>query len=295
MLVSEIVNRAQSEAFHASQLAYPRWDTVATAISDTTTLTLVTAGRVANLPDSAVLEFDNSSMELALNKSTAGATATLQERGFLESTAGASHPVGTRVLIQNPFPRIVIFNALITLIRSLRAFGIYSRAVDTSATLSTTAPVALNSSAYDTAGDIWYKTGQRWQRLRKSIEYEVLYDISPLEVQFWVGMQGASLRLPYKKDFVVPTALTSDLTATGLLSDSLQTHLPKGIAAMLLSGQEVSRAHSEHIKNALEREGRPIGALTSIARNLNNEWLNGVILERQRLSLSDPITIEYAR
>ena len=287
LTVSDVIERTINEHLHSGGANIPQWTTLTNNL-DTTTKTFAVGTRISVPPDS-VLEFLDPSMEMALNNITSGSTVEVHERGYLETTA-ASHLAGTRIVVNNPWPRIVLFNTLKGLISSLYAYGLYRRTLDTSRTLSTVAPVALNALDRDVATTIRYRSGTSWYRLHKGDDFEVIHEASPIEIQFYGGMQGATLRLVTKRDFTAPTALTDDLDTLGIPT-SLQQFMSLGLASMVLQGKEVPEVQAEHIRRSLANQDRPVGSRISVSNALWQAFMRQVALERTRQMEANPPAI----
>lgn len=292
MLVSECLERAQSELLHAGHMNLPAWDIQSGTITSSATA-LTVDGRADDIPAGSVIEWDDSSMELALVKSATDTAVTLQTRGYLESTA-ASHADDARILISNPFPKITLFNSLKAILGSLYGHGIYIAAVDTSNTYSSITPISLPSGAKDTFPTILVSpTGTGYAKLVKGTHFEVLQAFTPPKVQFLRGAyDGAALTIQYKKDFTRPTTLADDLTTLGV-SEGLQESLPLGIAGRVLQGRDVPKAQADHIRRVLETQSIPLGAVTQISRQLWAGFLQEIQAERVRLMEANPPTILY--
>lgn len=291
MLVSELIERCKSEYLHAGNVQIPSWDVQEGALT-IGGVTLTLEGRADNVPDDGVLEFYDSSMELALVKDAVGNVVTLQERGFLETTA-AAHVDGTRVVLDPPYPRQVIFNALKSVLSSLYAYGVYDREFHES-TYNAITPITLPAVATEPLSVIWVSrgTGLGWNKLIRGAHWEPIHLSDGIRVQFYHGgSQGRTVQIPYKRAYQEPTALTDDLDNFGV-STTLQPHLPLGIAGQLLLGREVPKLHAEHIKRQLEGQNVPVGSLANIGRLLWQTFIQQhVQAERSRLSEITPPVI----
>ena len=291
--VLEIIQRTYSENLFAGAANPPAWDiqTNTPTISDSSTA-LTVEGRQDAIPRETVLEWDDATMELALVKSVSGTSVTLQERGYLNTT-GATHNVNTRVILDNPFPKIAVFNTLRSIVSQLYALGLYSIGSDTSNSYTTSAAITLPSAARDTFPYMWLLLGTRYIKLQRGRDFEVLYDFSPLKVQFFNTLYGSgTLTIPYKKDFTRPTAVTDDLDTLNV-STSVQDFLPLGIAGQLLLGKEVPRAQAEHMRRILAQQGIQAGTLAQLGRVLWTGFLERVAAERQEQFERNPTVIVY--
>lgn len=295
--VKEILERAESEFLRAgSGVNLPSYEIQSGAMT-IAGLTLTLEGlRGIKVSRDSVIEWDDDSMELALNKTTAGNVLTLQQRGYLE-TDPATHTAGTRVLIDNPFPKKVLFNALKSVIRVLYGFGVYRRQYAASLTYNTTTPVALPSDAEDTQAHIFVARGAGlgYMKLTKGTHFDVIPLSTGQSVQFYYGgTQGQALVLPYKAEYAAPTALSDNLTTLGL-SESLQDALPMAVAARILIGRDVPKAHADHIRKQLEAQAVPLGSVSSIGQQLWRQFVTqDLAAEKVRLQDQNPPTIVYS-
>ena len=297
MLVSEVLQRAESEFLRAgSGVNLPSYEIQSGAMTiDGLTLSLEGTRGITVSRDS-VVEWDDESMELALNKTTAGNVLTLQQRGYLE-TDPAIHAAGTRVLIDNPFPKKVLFNALKSVIRVLYGFGVYRRQYAPALTYQTTTPVALPADAEDTQSHIWVARGANlgYLKLTRGTHFDVIPLAAGPSVQFYTGGSiGQALVLPYKSEYDAPTAVSDNLTTLGL-SESLQDALPMAVAARILMGRDVPKAHADHIRKQLEAQAVPLGSVSSIGQQLWRTFVTqDLAAEKVRLSEQNPPTIVYS-
>lgn len=292
MLVREILERTASEYLHGGGSQLPAWTPLEEAITSTTQTNIVIGTR--NTPgNDDILEFDDDSMELASINYRSGTTVVLQDRGYLETEA-ATHTVGTRVIFNNPYPKHLLLQSLQGLLRQLYGFSLYQRKTDTTQTFRTISPLTLPADAKDTLAHIWVSTGQRWQKLRKGTEFEVLHDFEPIKVQFWTGGSvGQPLQIVYKAEYGTPTALNDDLTTLGV-PESLQSELPGAIASRVLAGKELPEATAEHIRRQLANQGSPVGTRLSVSSALWQLFMRAVAMERVRLMESAPPQIIYS-
>lgn len=292
MLASDIIERTRSEFLEAGNVGVTEWDyTTADITSADTTVSL--SGRAEYVPGDGVIEFYDDSMEAALVRSASGPTITMQERGYLETTA-AAHTSGTRVLIDPPFLRQVIFNALRSVVSSLYAYGVYEREFHES-TYNAITPVTLPTNAMDPLSVIWVSrgTGLGWNKLTRGTHWEPIPLSDAIRVQFYHGgSQGRTVQIPYKRAYREPTALSDDLGTLGVPT-TLQPHLPLGIAGHLLMGREVPKLQADHIKRQLEGQNVPVGSLANIGRLLWQTFIQQhVQAERTRLSeITPPIVL----
>lgn len=287
MLVRDVIERVESEWLRGGGANIPAWTFLTEAIG-TGLVNIPLDGR-AQVSRDTVLEFDDDSMELALTKTTSGNVAVPQVRGYLESTE-AAHAAGTRVMLDNPFPRVTLLNGLKSLLLSLPSYGVYRRRRATGITFDMTKPIPLPADARDVIGHVSVKHGLRWQKLRKGTEFEVLHDPSPIEMQFWYGgYQGAEMRVTYKADFTTtPFTLSTDLSDAGV-PESLQNELPVGLASRVLAGKEIPEVVAEHIRRQLAGQNVPPGTRLTVSQALWTRFLQALQLERVRLLEQSPV------
>lgn len=315
LTVNDVLERARDEALEAGGASRPAWDAQSGTINDSS-LTLTLAGRQTYVPPDQLVEWDDSTMELADVYSTTGAVVTLRSRGYLETDA-ASHAAGTKVILNPPYPKIVLFNALSSVIGQLYGYGIYWKKLSTALTLSVTGPVSLPSGARDVLAVIHGFSGSSLISLRKGTEFEVIYNggttvDAPPQIQFLStnGVPaGAGLRVGYKADFSLPqdvydadtssppaysSVLDVDLDTCGIPTH-LQPHLPTAIAAHVLMGRDVPLLESEHVAPDPQNPQQP-GTRSSVGRMLWTNFITGPVqAERNRLLEANPIQITYTR
>lgn len=284
MLVSQVLERAREEVYEAGGVARPAFDIQEGAITDTgDTLTL--EGRQTYVPPDGLIEWEDASMEVAEVKSAAGVVVTLQTRGYLGSTP-AAHTDGTKVNLDPPYPRYVLFNGLKAVLSQLRRFGLYAKAYTDTLNYSEVSPVALPTGAYDVV-EVYVKNGVNWFPLSRGKHFHVLKNFgptltSPPSIQFFgAGYQGADLRIVYKTDFGTITTLTDDLD-TALVPDGLQQGLALGLTGHILMGRDVAHLESEHIQPDPQNPIPP-GTRSSVGRMLWDNFVTQFVLtERVR-------------
>lgn len=293
MLASEVIERCRSEYLQSGGTKTEKWDTIDASI-DATQLTMSLAGRIT-VPNDSVLEFDDGTMELVLNKSTdATNDLTLQTRGYLESTA-AIHASGAKVVLDRVWPTQLLLNALKSVVNSLRGYGLYAKGYTSSLTLSTISPVALPSGAVDVVS-VYYQNGSNWFPLAKGNDFRIFTNFTsatdPPSIQFFSGFQGAAMRIAYKKEFTAPTALATDLDACDIPT-TLQSHLPMGVAAYVLQGRDVPLLDNDKVRSALANAGIQPGTRGGVARNLLSNFERYVASERNKLIEGTGVQVVY--
>lgn len=295
LLVSDVLERAREEIFEAGGITRPAWDTQVGALTNSATALTVT-GRETYIPPDGVVEWEDASMEVADVYTAVGTSVTLQTRGYLGSTA-AAHSAGVKVIMDPPYPRYVLFNALKAVISQLRGFGLYGKAITTALTYSVTSPVSLPSGAFDVV-EVYWQNGSNWFPLVKGTNFRVFQNFGPLltsppAIQFLGGgTPGAALRVVYKTDFGTPAALTDDLD-TLLVPSGLQHGLAQAVAGHVLMGRDVPHLESEHVQPDPQNP-LPPGTRSSVGQMLWNNFIRTFVLtERVKQLEQTPPTITH--
>lgn len=294
MLASDVIDRTLNNWIYPGGIQRPAYDTLVNLLGASDP-TFVVSGRVNNIPRDSVLEID---YELILVNSVATNTITPQLRGYLESDA-ASHVAGSIVNIDPTFSRKAILDALAAVIGMLYPAGCYWRNLDQTQTVVASTPThSLPANGKRLISILASKSNviEEYQRLRPGIDYLNLSEFSPPKYTLLRGgYSGGGLVVVYAKDFNRPTAPTDDLTAFGL-PETLQPHLPMGVAGYLLMGRELPRIQVEEIRRFLASQGIQIGAALNVGQGLLNFFMaRHVGSERERLDEQDPIGFEYVR
>lgn len=266
--------------------------------------TSLTMQEATTVPEGSVVEWDDETMEAALVKDRSGTTLNFQTRGYLD-TDPADHADGTRLIVDSVYLKKILYDALRSVIASLRGFGLYAKANATGLTYVTSSPVTLPADAIDTLGEMYVANGTTYNLLLKGTHFRVLQHFSPIKVQFLSGgVLGGALTLPYKRDFIDPEDVTLGVGETVLDVDlddclipaSLQMHLPLGVAALVLSGRDIPQTDAEHVRRAMSNEGVPVGTRTNLGRTLWTQFISGPITsERVRLLETSPVAISHER
>jgi hypothetical protein len=296
MLVSDVIDSTYAEWLYPAGIEQPLFDVLDGAIDDST-LTLVLEGRAESVPRTAVLEIGS---ELVLNKSTAGSSCTLQERGYLNTTA-AAHADGTKVLISPKFTRQSVFNALKSVIGLLFPYGLYVRATDDAQTFTSREFLALPTGGLDVLSILVRVNSEDelWRRLSQARGDWVMYpEFTPPKYHLRAGgSQGNTVKVVYKKDFDLASldSEADDLDTIGV-SSTLQPYLPMAAAGHLLRGKDVPRAVAQEIRNLLATQGVQVGAALNIGEALLSAFKREYVLaERRRLSELDEPTFRWVR
>lgn len=302
LTVRDVLEMARSQHLQPGNVNQPEVGYMSGAIdADATTMTLAEA---VAIPDGEIVEWDDDTFDISLVKDTTGTTVTFAARGFLD-TSGEEHADGTRVLVGSSYTKKVLYDALQSVIASLRGQGLYARAYTDSLTMSTIAPVELPATAFDVASILW-QNGTNWFPLDKN-GYRLLHNYSGVDaapaIQFFTGKHGAAMRIVYKRDYILPEDVTLtgaetrfdvDLETDCLIPAALTHALPLGIAAHALAGRDIPATDPEHLRRAMSSAAVPIGSRTSLSRTLQARFAEAVMAERFRLLEGSPTQIVNA-
>ena len=296
LTVEQVIENAIETIFEAGGTGRPAWDVQSGAIT-ASAVALTLNGRQTYVPPDSLVEWWDSTMEVADVYSVDGVNVTLQTRGYLGTTAG-SHVDDTKVVIDNPYPRQVLFNGLKSVISQLYGYGLYNKTNSAGTlTVPSATTLTLPVGARDVVGNtMWVDVAGRFQRAVRGRHYEVITAFTPPRIQFFpnVGWAGFAIYFDYKKDFTLPTALTDDLDTLGIPT-SLQHHMAQGLAGHVLMGRDVPQLENEHMRPDPQAPAQP-GTKASIGKLLWNEFLTGpVAAERTKQLEANPTTITHER
>lgn len=286
LTVAQVIERSREEIFQAGGVARPGWD-VQEGLLAIDGLVLTVEGRHPNIPPNSILEWEDDSMEVAESKSVSGTAVTLQTRGYLGSSP-AEHADGTKVLVNPPYHRYVLVNALKAVIGQLFGYGLY--AVANSAgllTYSSYEPVTLPTGAKDIVGStIWVFDGRNYHPLERGTDWRFIRALTPPKVQFLGGWAGRAIYFDYKKDFDTSTfALATDLDTAGIPA-TLQQHLATAVAGHVLMGRDVPSLEAEHIQPDPQAPQQP-GIRANVGLRLWQTFLAGPVAAEHRRQLQE--------
>lgn len=290
MLVSTAIEKTLNNYLYSGGVNRPSFDTLASGITSSA-LSLTTSGLENYISGGTIIEFDDSSMELALTKETESTTTVdLNERGYLETTA-AAHTAGIKLWLDPKFPRQSIFDEISAVVGDLYPMGLY-RALTTTVTWSGTSPIDLPATARDVLR-VRTRTGSlQWDApLKKGIDYDVIQETTPRQIQLYTGF-SSTVQVTYKADFVLPTAITDDLTDDCGVPETLAPYIPAAVAGALLVGKEVPRVQVDEIRRSLATDGISVGANLQVGQSLLGYFDRKVALERRRLLEQTPVRFE---
>ena len=290
MLVREVIDRTLTEWLYPGGIEKPAFRTLANGITNVQNQFDLTPGGYGDPDKNSIYEIDS---ELILGGDFAGVQVTANERGFRETDAVA-HNAGTKVYVDPDFPRKTIENAVKTLIGDLFPWGAYRRVPTDAITYSTRGVKTMPIGTKDILSVVVRKQSadEDYLRLLPGREYSVFTEWDPPKLKLLSGgAENAAVRIIYSADYDLdPFTEDTDLTALGV-SETLQPHLPMGVAGRVLLGRDVPRALAREIQRmlAMQSGGVPPGALSSIAQGLIEVFKRmHVGAERERLDRLDP-------
>lgn len=298
MLVSEVVDRTFNMWLYPSGINRPARDRLTSSV-DASTLTIPTAGLVANVPADTVIEIDSEQMLVA---SVSGSTITIENlgRGWLETTA-TTHAINSIVWIDPKFTRQSVFNGLLSILPTLFPMEVYARKFDTSLTWDSSVPTKSLPTGGKKLLSISALGGgsvTRYNPLRPGIDYIEHQEFDPPKYELlYGGVTNKALQVVYAADFTLPTAETDNLSSlANPVSESLQPHLPMAIAGYLLQGREVPRVQIEDVRRMLASQGVQVGAAMNVGQSILNQFYGRyVAAERDRLKKMDSQGLEFVR
>lgn len=295
MLVSDVIDRTYSEWLNPAGINRPAFDVLAGTglAAGATSVTL--EGRITSVPRDTIIEIDS---ELILLKdNVAPPTYTIARRGYLE-TADVAHSVGALVYIDPKFPRINLFNALVSIVGGLYPKGLYVRTADSTITWDTSKVANLPAGTEDVLSVVVRRPGTEenyTDPLMEGRDYRVLWSFTPPKLRMiYGGFNNQTVNLIVKKDFTLPTAEADDLTTLGV-PVTLQPYLPMAVAGYLLQGREIPRVQIEDVRRALSAAGIQVGSAINVGQALLQNFERYVGDERRRMFEKDPTRFSVRR
>ena len=302
LTVSDVIEQTRSQFLQPGGANLESWDRqVGALLAAADTMTV--EGIAEYIPPSAVVEWDDNTMEAALVGEPATTTVPLALRGYLD-TDPADHVAGTRVIVDPVYLKKVLYDGLRSVIALCNGAGLYAIRPTTGLTYQTSTLVTLPEGTTGIAGDVYVVNGSTYNVLSPS-QFRVLNGFSPPKVQFLGGgIIGAALTLNVKRDYLQPTEVTLGVGETVLdvdlddcyIPQSLQMHLAMGVAAHVLAGRDIPSVDSEHIRRTQANQGIPPGTRVNLGRTLWTQFMsNGVYAERARLVNLSPTSLQFER
>lgn len=250
MLVSDVIDRCLDRNLYPAGKGRPAFRVLSGSINDSVTSVVFTASTTKDPSPDSVYEIE-SELLLGSDFNPDTDTATINERGWLETTA-ASHASGLKAWINPTFPRIHVQNALQDLIRLLYPWGVYKRTIDTTLNYSDTAPVSLPTGTLRLLSVRAYNPPYWSDPLVNGRDFDYFSDATTQQIQLYRGgTPGQDLRIVYAADFDVSTFTEATNLSTVGIPDDLQPFLSFGTAGLLLSDREIPRVQLDEIRKAL--------------------------------------------
>ena len=230
-----------------------------------------------------------------LNAVTNTITVTRAARG----TTATTHTAGDLIKIAPPFPRKVVFDAVVDQIKNLfpTLFAVETQSVQSSngytllgtydspgtnnylvSVLKAISQFTDFSAGSDQTGVVFNPVSVQMIQLPNPFTYvddtaterTITYTTGPNQVnalQFFNIDQGHTCYVTFKKKFVEPTAETDTLATIGL-EDEYEPIIMAGVAAHMMSGRDIPTATADYISDQLAVSNFPVGSANSIRNSL---------------------------
>ena len=239
----------------------------------------------------------NQELMLVVSLNTAAETLTVKRAA--RGTTLAAHSIDDEIKINPPYPRKVVYDAVVDQIKNLFPTLF---AVETVNVTSGSGYVLLGS--YDAPGTHNYlvsvlkaisqytdftsgsdQTGVLFRPVavemiqlpnpftytdNNGTERTITYSSGPNQVnalQFYSIDQGHTCYITFKKKFVEPTSEATTLTTVGL-EDEYEAIIMVGVAAQMMSGRDIPMATQNYITESLAAQAFPTGSATNIRNSL---------------------------
>jgi hypothetical protein len=219
-------------------------------------------------------------------------------RGVRGTTATA-HSEGAIIKIAPPFPRQVVYDAVVDQINNLfpTLFAVETQSVQSSngytllgtydspgtnnylvSVLKAISQFTDFSSGSDQTGVVFNPVSVQMIQLPNPFTYvddtaterTITYTTGPNQVnalQFFNIDQGHTCYVTFKKKFVEPTAETDTLATIGL-EDEYEPIVMAGVAAQMMSSRDIPTATADYITDQLAVSNFPVGSANSIRNSL---------------------------
>ena len=255
--------------------------------------TLLTQEEEDVMEAGSIIEIDR---ELLLCKELDTVNDTV--RGVRGTTA-ATHDENAIIKIAPPFPRQVVFDAVVDQINNLfpTLFAVETQSVQSSngytllgtydspgtnnylvSVLKAISQFTDFSAGSDQTGVVFNSVSVQMIQLPNpftyvddtSTERTITYTTGPNQVnalQFYNIDQGHTCYVTFKKKFVEPTAETDTLATIGL-EDEYEPIVMAGVAAQMMSSRDIPTATADYISDQLAVQSFPVGSASSIRNSL---------------------------
>ena len=258
--------------------------------------TLLTQEEEDVMEAGSIIEIDR---ELLLCKELDTVNDTVTVVRGVRGTTAATHDENAIIKIAPPFPRQVVFDAVVDQINNLfpTLFAVETQSVQSSngytllgtydspgtnnylvSVLKAISQFTDFSSGADQTGVVFNPVSVQMIQLPNpftyvddtSTERTITYTTGPNQVnalQFFNIDQGHTCYVTFKKKFVEPTAETDTLATIGL-EDEYEPIVMAGVAAQMMSSRDIPTATADYITDQLAVSNFPVGSANSIRNSL---------------------------
>jgi len=258
--------------------------------------TLLTQEEEDVMEAGSIIEIDR---ELLLCKELDTVNDTVTVVRGVRGTTAATHDENAIIKIAPPFPRQVVFDAVVDQINNLfpTLFAVETQSVQSSngytllgtydspgtnnylvSVLKAISQFTDFSSGADQTGVVFNPVSVQMIQLPNpftyvddtSTERTITYTTGPNQVnalQFFNIDQGHTCYVTFKKKFVEPTAETDTLATIGL-EDEYEPIVMAGVAAQMMSSRDIPTATADYISDQLAVQSFPVGSANSIRNSL---------------------------
>ena len=244
----------------------------------------------------SIIEIDR---ELLLCKELDTVNDTVTVVRGVRGTTAATHDENAVVKIAPPFPRQVVYDAVVDQINNLfpTLFAVETQSVQSSngytllgtydspgtnnylvSVLKAISQFTDFSAGSDQTGVVFNPVSVQMIQLPNPFTYvddtaterTITYTTGPNQVnalQFFNIDQGHTCYVTFKKKFVEPTAETDTLATIGL-EDEYEPIVMAGVAAQMMSSRDIPTATADYITDQLAVSNFPVGSANSIRNSL---------------------------
>lgn len=285
---------------HCSTFHREERNTLAAAVTDTTSTTITLSAALGGIVAGANIEVDTE-MLYVQSIDTNSRTAVVI-RGSEGSTA-ATHTNGATVTVNPRFPAFACFLALNDTLRDLSGSNFYQmKAVTLTFDASQFGYDLTDTDVIDLYSVRVKRQGsqQMWDRvdnmsLHRNMDPAEFASTNALFLFDVRASNGQPMRVLYKAPFALLSATTDDVSVTGLPASSYDLP-PIGAALRLLAGREVKRNFTEQAGESRRSSEVPPGAVLGSMRALQALFSERQISESKGLlSQYPPLTRVYTQ
>lgn len=239
----------------------------------------------------------NQELMMVVSLNTAAEIITVKRAA--RGTTLSAHSIDDDIKINPPFPRKVVYDAVVDQINNLfpTLFAVETVSVTSSdgytllgtydspgtnnyliSVLKAISQYTDFSAGSDQTGIIFQPVSVELIELPNPFTYTddngtertITYTSGPNNVkalQFYSIQQGHTVYVTFKKKFVEPTAESDTLANVGL-EDEYESIIMAGVAAQMMSGRDIPAATQSYITESLQAQAFPVGSGTSIRNSL---------------------------